>query len=118
MRPNAPKPEVNNADASRRRYLLALVGLAVLGVLLAALPLATNLLSQGGSTPPHAPVTWTPALRTLHLVSDLLIAAAYLSIPLTIAYFVRRRRDLPFNWVFVLLAAFVVAGGVTHLIEV
>jgi len=114
--PNAAKPEVKNADASSR-YLLALVVLAVLGVMLAALPLATFLLSQG-VPPPHGPVTWTPGLRTLHLVSDLLIAAAYLSIPLTIAYFVRRRHDLPFNWVFLLFAAFVVAGGITHLIEV
>jgi len=40
---------------------------------------------------------WNPGLVWLHLVSDSLIAASYLSIPITVIYFIRKRRDLPFH---------------------
>jgi PAS domain S-box-containing protein len=106
-----------DTEAPARRHRLALVAIAALVVLLSASPLWSKLLSQEGFLPQET-LSWGPALRNLHLVSGLLIAAAYLSIALTITYFVRRREDLPFNWVFVLFAAFIVAGGVTHLIEI
>ncbi len=61
---------------------------------------------------------WEPALVWLHAVSDGLIALAYFSIPLALAYFVRRRRDVPFPAVFVMFCAFIVACGTTHLLEV
>jgi hypothetical protein len=38
---------------------------------------------------------WQPALVSLHVVSDALIAIAYFSIPLSLVYFIRQRRDLP-----------------------
>ncbi len=88
----------------------------MLVVLLIALLLWSRLVSPDGPGAPGNPA-WHPALRTLRLVSDLLIATAYLSVPLTIAYFVRRRDDLAFNGVFLLFAAFTVAGGITHLID-
>jgi ethylene receptor len=50
-------------------------------------------------------------------VSDLLIAAAYFSIPLEILYFVAGLRHLlPFRWVLVLFGAFIVLCGLTHLL--
>jgi PAS domain S-box-containing protein len=61
---------------------------------------------------------WKPELVGLHILSDALIALAYYSIPLTLFYFVRRRRDLPFTWVFLLFSAFIVACGTTHLLEI
>lgn len=61
---------------------------------------------------------WKPELVWLHLLSDSLIALAYYSIPLTLIYFVRQRRDLPFNWIFLLFSAFIVACGTTHVMEV
>ncbi|HEY3348957.1 MAG TPA: ATP-binding protein [Thermoanaerobaculia bacterium] len=51
-------------------------------------------------------------------MSDALIALAYFSIPLTLILFVRRRRDLPFNWMFLSFGAFIVACGTTHAMEV
>jgi len=53
----------------------------------------------------------------LHVVSDLLIWLAYLSIPLVLVYFARQRRGLPFSWLFVLFALFILACGTTHLVE-
>ncbi len=61
---------------------------------------------------------WNPQLVGLHLVSDLTIAIAYFSIPLTLFYFVDKRDDLPFNWIFSLFGAFIILCGATHLLEV
>lgn len=46
---------------------------------------------------------WNANLNSLHVVSDALILLSYLSIPLTVAHFVRRRRDMPFNCTFLQL---------------
>ncbi len=54
----------------------------------------------------------------LHVVSDALISLAYMSIPFTLIYFVRKRRDLVFSWMFVLFGLFIIACGFTHVMEV
>ncbi|SRR5579883_2641410 len=61
---------------------------------------------------------WKPELVGLHVISDGLIAIAYYSIPLTLLHFVRNRRDLPFNWMFLLFGTFIVACGTTHILEI
>ncbi|MGP1387173.1 MAG: ATP-binding protein [Thainema sp.] len=61
---------------------------------------------------------WQSNLIWLHVLSDGLTAIAYYSIPITLLYFVRRRQDLPFDWVFLLFGAFIVACGTTHLMEI
>jgi PAS domain S-box-containing protein len=72
-----------------------------------------------GSFIPHGHCyLWKPGLVGLHLVSDSIIALAYYSIPLTLVYFVRKRRDLPFDWIFLLFGAFIVACGTTHIMAV
>ena len=62
--------------------------------------------------------SWNAALVWLHVISDLLIALAYFSIPVTLVYFIRKRRDLPFDWLFVSFGVFILACGTTHLMEV
>jgi PAS domain S-box-containing protein len=61
---------------------------------------------------------WRPDVLALHIVSDALITIAYFSIPFTLLYFVRKRRDLEFNWMFVCFAIFIVACGTTHLMDI
>lgn len=61
---------------------------------------------------------WKPALIWLHAFSDTLIALAYFLIPVALIYFVRRRRDLPFSWMFVCFGVFISACGATHVMEV
>jgi PAS domain S-box-containing protein len=61
---------------------------------------------------------WNPGLVWLHVVSDSLIALSYFSIPFTLLWFVRKRRDLPFGFVFILFGTFIVACGSTHVLEV
>ncbi|MEJ0037780.1 MAG: PAS domain-containing protein [Gammaproteobacteria bacterium] len=61
---------------------------------------------------------WQPGILSLHVISDALIALAYFSIPFTLLYFVRKRGDLQFHWMFVCFAVFIVACGTTHLMEI
>ena len=61
---------------------------------------------------------WRPDVLALHIGSDLLIALAYFTIPFTLLYFVRKRRDLEFNWMFVCFAVFIIACGGTHLMDI
>ena len=61
---------------------------------------------------------WRPEIVWLHLTSDTLIALSYLVIPLTLIYFVGKRRDLPFHWMFVMFGVFIFGCGATHGMEV
>lgn len=61
---------------------------------------------------------WQPGVLWLHAVSDILIALSYFSIPAALLYFVRRRRDLPFHWMFVMFGLFIFGCGTTHVMEV
>ncbi|MEQ8957955.1 MAG: histidine kinase, partial [Coleofasciculus sp. C2-GNP5-27] len=61
---------------------------------------------------------WQTPLVGLHVVSDALIAIAYLSIPAMLIYFVRQRRDIPFSRVFILFSAFIVFCGIGHLFDI
>jgi len=61
---------------------------------------------------------WEPILLWLHVGSDALIAIAYCTIPVTLIYFVRRRKDLQFNWMFVCFAVFILACGASHVMEI
>lgn len=77
-----------------------------------------QLFSSGDFRPHGYCYLWNPGLVWLHVVSDLLIALAYFTIPVTLIWFVRKRRDLPFSWMFGLFGVFIVACGSTHLMEV
>ncbi|HYL84667.1 MAG TPA: PAS domain S-box protein [Candidatus Angelobacter sp.] len=61
---------------------------------------------------------WNPFLIWLHGISDTLIAIAYFSIPPSLIYFVRKKRNIPFDWMFVCFGVFIAACGATHFMEV
>jgi hypothetical protein len=82
------------------------------------LDIITNFFSSGSFIPHGHCYLWKPALVWLHILSDTLTAVAYYSIPVTLFYFVRKRQDLPFNWIFLLFASFITACGTTHLLDV
>lgn len=72
-----------------------------------------------GSYEPHGYcLLWQPGLIWTHVASDLLIAAAYFSIPIVLVSLVRQRKDLEFSGMFWLFALFIVACGSTHLLNV
>jgi diguanylate cyclase (GGDEF)-like protein len=61
---------------------------------------------------------WQRNVLLLHVVSDGLIALAYFSIPLTLAIFAAKRRDLPFKPLFAMFGTFIVACGMTHVLAI
>ncbi|MEE7627063.1 EAL domain-containing protein [Methylobacter sp. Wu8] len=78
-----------------------------------------DLLAGTGSFMPHgACYLWLPSILWLHIVSDSIIALAYYSIPFALFYFVKKRTDLAYRWVFVLFAIFICLCGTTHLISI
>ena len=77
-----------------------------------------TLFSSGPYMPHGYCFLWNPGLVSLHVISDSLIALSYLSIPFTLAYFVRKRRDLPFHWMFICFGVFILACGATHGMDV
>lgn len=60
---------------------------------------------------------WSPALGWTHIIADLATWGAYTAIPLVIAYFLSRRKDVPFPRILILFGAFIFACGATHLVE-
>ena len=69
--------------------------------------------------PPHGfCLLWDPTLIWLNVASDAVIGLSYYSIPMALAYFVVRRRDLAHSWVLRLFGAFILACGTTHFIEI
>ncbi len=57
---------------------------------------------------------WKPEILWPSVGSDLIIAVSYYSIPAALVYFVRKRKDLAFNWMFLMFGAFILACGTTH----
>ena len=62
-------------------------------------------------------LSWSPVLLWLHVSSDILITLAYYSIPFTIVYFIRQRKDIHYPWLGILFAGFIIACGTTHLLS-
>jgi len=64
------------------------------------------------------PGEMTDTLMMIMAISNGLIAISYGSIPFFIFVFVRRRRDLPFTWIFILFSLFILACGSTHFVHI
>jgi len=61
---------------------------------------------------------WKSSLVLLHLGSDLAIAFACYAISIMVVYFVHKRRDMPFQGVFLLFGAFILTCGTGHIMNV
>jgi PAS domain S-box-containing protein len=60
---------------------------------------------------------WTEFHGWLYIVSDLLIWAAYFSIPVAIIRYISKKQGLPFLKLYFLFAAFILACGSTHFLD-
>jgi PAS domain S-box-containing protein len=74
--------------------------------------------STDGFMPHGMCYMWQPGVLLLHIISDGLIALAYLSISCALLYFVYRRIDLRHKWLLLCFATFIIACGFTHAMEV
>ena len=76
-------------------------------------------MDSGGSFMPHGfCFLWRPDVLWLHVISDAVIAIAYFCIPLALIYFIRKRKDMPFQLVFLLFGAFILLCGTTHILSI
>jgi hypothetical protein len=102
------------------RWQLAIFGLLALG---SVTVLAWGLISHFGEEDPFMPhahcYLFKPELILLHGISDFLIGASYVAISATLVHLVMRaRKEMPFHWMMLAFATFIVACGATHLMEV
>ncbi len=77
-----------------------------------------DIFSDADLSPHGFCLLWRPELIWLHVTSDAIIALSYYSIPLALTYFVLKRRDIAFGWVFWMFGAFIMACGTTHVFEI
>jgi len=61
---------------------------------------------------------WRPEVLWLQVISDLTIVIAYYSIPITLLYIIRKRRNIPYKWVLIMFSAFIFMCGTTHIFEI
>jgi signal transduction histidine kinase/ActR/RegA family two-component response regulator len=74
----------------------------------------SDIFNNSNLSPHGICLLWRPELITLHVTSDAIIALSYYSIPLALTYFVLKRRDVVFGWLFWMFGAFILACGTTH----
>ncbi|MBT9458428.1 MAG: hypothetical protein IV097_17545 [Burkholderiaceae bacterium] len=79
--------------------------------------LRTDWLGREGYLPHGCGFTWDPSLLWSMVGADSTIAAAYVSIPLALVLFVRRRREPALNGIMLLFSAFIFACGTSHLVD-
>jgi diguanylate cyclase (GGDEF)-like protein/PAS domain S-box-containing protein len=94
----------------------------VLAALLAtgALALVTVRSAASSNFLPHGfCYLWNPRLLALHIVSDAVIFLSYMAISWTLLLLYRRlKKHFPFSWIVVAFGLFIVACGLTHLLEI
>lgn len=73
---------------------------------------------QTGFMPHGACYLWLPSILWLHVISDMLIVLAYYSIPFALLYFVNKRTDIVYRWIFLLFGTFIFLCGTTHLMSI
>lgn len=72
-----------------------------------------------GSYMPHGHCyLWQGHILWTNVISDVLIAAAYFSIPFALVLFARRRKDIEFKGLFWLFSAFILLCGITHIVSI
>ena len=77
----------------------------------------TNILSQKGFMPHGMCFQWRPEILWMHVISDLVIAIAYFSIPLALAVVLYRQKHIPFRGLILLFALFILLCGMTHVVS-
>ena len=73
-----------------------------------------DFLSNEGFQPHGMCLLWRADVFWAHILSDILIAVSYFSIPIALIFFALNRPDFNYRWVLFLFGGFIVACGVTH----
>jgi signal transduction histidine kinase len=76
-----------------------------------------NIFSSGGFMPRWICGQWSETLGWLYIISNIATGLAYLSIPILLYKFVKKRKEKLFNKVFVCFILFIFFCGTTHLVD-
>lgn len=76
-----------------------------------------NLFSSGGFMPRWICGQWSETLGWLYIISNIATGLAYLSIPILLYKFVKKRKEKTFNKVFICFIFFIFFCGTTHLVD-
>lgn len=76
----------------------------------------TRLFDASGFSPEGT--GWTAFHAGTELISDVFISAAYLVISCTLAYFLWRRKDVPFPYLFWLFGGLILLSGIVYLVDI
>jgi signal transduction histidine kinase len=109
---------VERATASRLVVAGIGIPLAASSIWLVAKAIRSGASEASAFMPHGVCYMWDPAVVWLHVISDALITLSYYCIPLALVYLIRRRSDLPFNWIFAMFGLFILGCGTTHLLEI
>jgi signal transduction histidine kinase/ActR/RegA family two-component response regulator len=69
-------------------------------------------------TPHGQSYLWTPVILWVSVLSDLIIAISFITLPGVLMYFARNREGLPLRWTFVVFGVFIVALAGGHAFSV
>ncbi len=61
---------------------------------------------------------WNPSLLWLFVISNLVTALSYFSIPLALDFFAHQRKDVDLKWMLLLFSVLIFAGGITRVLSV
>lgn len=61
---------------------------------------------------------WKPVVLWTFVIANLITALSYFSIPVALSYFVYKRKDVEFKWIFILFSLFIFTCGMTHVLAV
>lgn len=105
-----------SSSIARGGLIIVVVGLLVL---LVFPELRRDIFNWSDFMPHACCYQYNPRMIWLHVISDMFIGLAYVSISTTLAYLVyRARREIPFHWMFLAFGLFIVSCGFTHFMEI
>ncbi|RYZ50119.1 MAG: PAS domain S-box protein, partial [Proteobacteria bacterium] len=80
--------------------------------------LLQKLFSTEGFMPHGHCYLWTPSLLVANVASDAIIFLSYLTISFSLMLLIAKVKELPFQFIYAAFGAFIVACGLTHLVEI
>ncbi len=61
---------------------------------------------------------WKPDVLWTNVIGDGIIVLAYFTIPFTLLYFIYKRKDIKFSFLFAMFGLFIFSCGATHLLDI
>lgn len=104
----------------KRTVIFTLLVTILLGIIsFVLLSYSKETLWSGANFEPHSVHFYNyPILMWLAVISNIAIGLAYFSIPFSLLYFIKKRKDVEFNWLFVLFSSFIFWCGIHHFVHV